>query len=100
MSIAWPYDPVELVEAIVMEVQETGISRTRSAPVCELLRASILTSWARYTRRLEPVSLTCAALSSEALVRLSTAHIERTFTDWAAANNKTSVTVSHPIHPA
>lgn len=29
IAIAWPYDPVELVEAIVSEVQETGQSRTR-----------------------------------------------------------------------
>ena len=29
IAIAWPYDPVELVEALVSEVQETGQSRTR-----------------------------------------------------------------------
>ncbi|KAL8276919.1 hypothetical protein RQP46_010647 [Phenoliferia psychrophenolica] len=74
MSVAWPYDPVELVEAIVMEVQETGISRTR------------------FARRFEPVTLTCGSLSTEALARLSTALVEKTFTEWAVANNKTEVT--------
>lgn len=29
IATAWPYDPVELVEALVSEVQETGQSRTR-----------------------------------------------------------------------
>lgn len=30
IATAWPYDPVELAEAIISEVQETGQSRTRS----------------------------------------------------------------------
>ncbi|KAK4691510.1 tRNA acetyltransferase TAN1, partial [Phenoliferia sp. Uapishka_3] len=74
MSIAWPYDPVELAEAMVMEVQETGVSRTR------------------YTRRLEPVSITCGALSSEIISKQSLALIEKTFHEWAVKNNTTTIT--------
>jgi hypothetical protein len=29
IATAWPYDPVELTEAIVIEIQETAVSRTR-----------------------------------------------------------------------
>ena len=29
IAIARPYDPVELAEAIVLEIQESGVSRAR-----------------------------------------------------------------------
>ncbi|GAA5898167.1 putative tRNA acetyltransferase [Sporobolomyces salmoneus] len=74
IAIAWPYDPVELVEAIVSEVQETGQSRTR------------------YVQRLSPTTVTCHSNSIEFIEQQSARLIEQAFTDWAAANGKTSVT--------
>ncbi|KAM0746741.1 hypothetical protein T439DRAFT_329440 [Meredithblackwellia eburnea MCA 4105] len=74
ISIQWPYDPVELTHAIVKDVIETGVARTR------------------FTRRLEPVSLTCGALSESAIPRLSRELAEKTFRGWAEEHNTTSVT--------
>ncbi|GAA5828820.1 hypothetical protein JCM3766R1_003831 [Sporobolomyces carnicolor] len=74
IAIAWPYDPVELVEAIVSEVQETGQSRTR------------------YVQRLSPTVVTCHSNSIEIIEQQSARLIEQVFTDWATAHSTTSVT--------
>ncbi|GAA6017835.1 hypothetical protein JCM11491_004639 [Sporobolomyces phaffii] len=80
IAIAWPYDPVELVEAIVSEVQETGQSRTR------------------YVQRLSPTVVTCHSSSIEVIEQQSARLIEQVFADWAAANSKTSIT--YQIEPS
>ncbi|BGP42587.1 hypothetical protein JCM10449v2_006599 [Rhodotorula kratochvilovae] len=74
IATAWPYDPVELTEAIVSEVQETGQSRTR------------------FVQRLSPTSITCHSMSLEQVEQQSAHLIEKTFVAWAAANNTTTVT--------
>ncbi|GAA6053588.1 hypothetical protein JCM3770_001540, partial [Rhodotorula araucariae] len=74
IATAWPYDPVELTEAIVSEVQETGQSRTR------------------FVQRLSPTSVTCHSLSLEQVEQQSAYLIEKALTAWAAANNTTTVT--------
>ncbi|GAA5957058.1 hypothetical protein JCM3765_005393 [Sporobolomyces pararoseus] len=79
IAIAWPYDPVELVEAIVSEVQETGQSRTR------------------YVQRLSPTVVTCHSNSIEIIEQQSARLIEQVFTDWASANSKTFA--SYQIEP-
>ncbi|GAA6007088.1 hypothetical protein JCM10207_001502 [Rhodosporidiobolus poonsookiae] len=80
IATAWPYDPVELTEALVSEVQETGVARTR------------------FVQRLSPISFSCHSLSVEQVELQSSRHIEQAFTDWALANNKTSVT--YAIEPS
>ncbi|GAA5938141.1 hypothetical protein JCM3775_005355 [Rhodotorula graminis] len=74
IATAWPYDPVELTEALVAEVQETGQSRTR------------------FVQRLSPTTITCHSLSLEQVEQQSAGLIEKSFATWAAANNKTTVT--------
>ncbi|KPV73897.1 uncharacterized protein RHOBADRAFT_54485 [Rhodotorula graminis WP1] len=74
IATAWPYDPVELTEALVAEVQETGQSRTR------------------FVQRLSPTTITCHSLSLEQVEQQSAGLIEKSFASWAAANNKTTVT--------
>ncbi|GAA5838698.1 hypothetical protein JCM5353_000858 [Sporobolomyces roseus] len=80
IATAWPYDPVELVEALVSEVQETGQSRTR------------------YVQRLSPTVVTCHSNSMEIIESQSSRLIEQTFTNWSIANNKTSIT--YQIEPS
>ncbi|GAA5891575.1 hypothetical protein JCM6882_004514 [Rhodosporidiobolus microsporus] len=80
IATAWPYDPVELVEAIVSEVQETGVSRTQ------------------VSQRLSPITFSCHSLSVEQVEAQSSSLIEKSFVEWAAANNKTSVT--YAIEPS
>ncbi|TNY18305.1 hypothetical protein DMC30DRAFT_355713 [Rhodotorula diobovata] len=80
IATAWPYDPVELTEALVAEVQETGQSRTR------------------FVQRLSPTTITCHSLSLEQVELQSAQLIEKSFATWAAANNKTSVT--YAIEPS
>ncbi|GAA6039299.1 hypothetical protein JCM8097_003251 [Rhodosporidiobolus ruineniae] len=74
IATAWPYDPVELTEAIVAEVQETGIARTR------------------FAQRFSPISFSCHSFSVDQVEMQSSWLIEQAFSDWAAANGKTSVT--------
>ncbi|KAJ8292497.1 THUMP domain-containing protein 1 [Rhodotorula toruloides] len=74
IATAWPHDPVELTEAIVSEVQETGQARTR------------------FVQRLTPTSFTCHSLSVEQVEMQSSRLIEQVFTTWAQAHNTTSVT--------
>lgn len=33
VSIAWPYDPMEITEAIVTELQATGVAKTKYVKV-------------------------------------------------------------------
>ncbi|GAA5984912.1 hypothetical protein JCM10908_002447 [Rhodotorula pacifica] len=80
IATAWPYDPVELTEAIVAEVQETGQSRTR------------------YVQRLSPLSFSCHSLSVDQVELQSSRLIEQVFTNWAAENGTTSVT--YAIEPS
>ncbi|GAA5873616.1 hypothetical protein JCM3774_004992 [Rhodotorula dairenensis] len=80
IATAWPYDPVELTEAIISELQETGQSRTR------------------YVQRLSPLSFSCHSLSVDQVELQSSRLIEQTFTNWAAANNKTLIT--YAIEPS
>ncbi|GAA5965809.1 hypothetical protein JCM8115_003011 [Rhodotorula mucilaginosa] len=80
IATAWPYDPVELTEAIIAEVQETGQSRTR------------------YVQRLSPLSFSCHSLSVDQVELQSARLVEQTFTNWATANNKTSIT--YAIEPS
>ncbi|GAA5929557.1 putative tRNA acetyltransferase [Sporobolomyces koalae] len=80
IATAWPYDPVELVEAIVSEVQETGQSRTR------------------YVQRLSPTVVTCHSSSMEIIEQQSARLIEQVFANWASANEKTSIT--YQIEPS
>ncbi|GAA5995922.1 putative tRNA acetyltransferase [Rhodotorula paludigena] len=80
IATAWPYDPVELTEAIVSEVQETGQSRTR------------------FVQRLSPTTITCHSLSVEQVEQQSGRLIEQTFAAWAEANGKTTVT--YAIEPS
>ncbi|BGP26850.1 THUMP domain protein [Rhodotorula toruloides] len=74
IATAWPHDPVELTEAIVSEVQETGQARTR------------------FVQRLTPTSFTCHSLSVEQVEMQSSRLIEQVFTSWAQAHDTTSVT--------
>lgn len=107
IATAWPYDPVELTEAIISEVQETGQSRTRFVPPplpCISLsgansRSSLtLTAISHsYVQRLSPLSFSCHSLSVDQVELQSSRLIEQTFTNWATANNKTSITVSNSL---
>ncbi|GAA5913412.1 hypothetical protein JCM5296_000906 [Sporobolomyces johnsonii] len=80
IATAWPYDPVELVEALVSEVQETGQSRTR------------------FVQRLSPTTITCHSSSVDQVELQSARLIEQAFTSWAAANNTTTIT--YQIEPS
>ncbi|GAA5928362.1 hypothetical protein JCM1841_003541 [Sporobolomyces salmonicolor] len=80
IATAWPYDPVELVEAIVSEVQETGQSRTR------------------FAQRLSPTTITCHSSSVDQVELQSARLIEQAFTSWATANQTT--TISYQIEPS
>ena len=118
IATAWPYDPVELTEAIIAEVQETGQSRTRfvlplpspsfspryhwhiEPNLRTTSRLSSLSDWPAnqnsrsYVQRLSPLSFSCHSLSVDQVELQSARLVEQTFTNWATANNKTSITVS------
>lgn len=70
-----PYDPVEIVEAIIKDLQATGVSHTR------------------YTNRLQPVVSTCHALTLLDIDALSHGLIEEKFTAFTKESGKAHVTV-------
>ncbi|ORY84636.1 hypothetical protein BCR35DRAFT_351747 [Leucosporidium creatinivorum] len=74
IATAWPYDPVELTEAIVREIQETAVSHTR------------------YTQRLSPIAISCHALNSEQVDREAAAYIEKYFAEYSERTGKTEIT--------
>ncbi|BGP19124.1 hypothetical protein JCM10213_005635 [Rhodosporidiobolus nylandii] len=80
IATAWPYDPVELTEAIVKQVQDTGVSQTR------------------VTQRLSPISFSCHSLSVDQVEAQSSRLIEQAFVSWAEKNGTESVT--YAIEPS
>ncbi|KAI5474849.1 THUMP domain protein [Pseudohyphozyma bogoriensis] len=80
MSLAWPYDPVEIVEEIVKNLQATGVSTTR------------------HVLRLEPVVGNCHSLTESAVKSTTATLIEKAFTDYAVQNNTTTLT--YAIEPS
>ncbi|GAA5973146.1 hypothetical protein JCM11641_006292 [Rhodosporidiobolus odoratus] len=74
IATAWPYDPVELTEAIISDVMATGNARTR------------------VSQRLSPISFSCHSLSVDQVEAQSARLIEQAFASWAEANGKTSLT--------
>lgn len=100
IAMAWPYDPVEITQAIVTRIQQTGIVRTRSVGFLSHLKKVInLSLLIRYVQRIEPVTVTCHASTLLAVARLSAKVTETAFVKWCEANNKTSVTVRLKVLP-
>lgn len=103
VSLAWPYDPMEITEAIVTELQATGVAKTKYVKVflVNIIYSRNLTQPIhRYTNRLEPVVISCHALSVEVVTRMTTELVTKDFNAWAKANNATHITVSHVTPPS
>lgn len=98
IAVSWPYDPVELVETIVRDIQDTAVGHTRfgalSLTFPHLYRsADLYPSSCSYTQRLSPCAISCHAPNEEQVNRESEEYIEKYFADYAQRTGKTEMTV-------